>query len=251
MNEQEWRSRIDEAIASNTLLFHCQPVYRLYSRDAELYEVLCRLRGEDGEIIPAARFVHSVTDEQWRAIDRLAVLGTLEHLKKTHIPHAINLSASTLDDLQFPGWLAEQIKQSGVAPSRLLVELTEDTQFLSGNNAMLTVTAIRSLNLQVGMDDAGVGMANIPGLIALKPDFLKVDGSIVRLIAGESADRVRRSIVYMFMAYCDDQRNVPIILEHVENGEILTQIQKMAEYFPMLKVYVQGHFELFGEAKEC
>lgn len=251
LNATSWTERIDAAIAANALVFHCQPIYRLYGKQPELFEVLCRLTDPvTSEIIPAARFMHEVTEEQWKEIDRLAVVSTLEHLKQTHIPHAINLSAPTLNDLQFPGWLSEQLKLSGVLPSMLMVELSEESQINAESNSMFSVKAIRSLNLQVGLDDWTVGFSNIPALLAIDPDFIKVDGSTVRLIGSSAGDAVRQAIVFMCMAYCY-YRRCGLVLEFVENGEILMQIQKMAEYFPMLKVYVQGHFELFGEAKAC
>jgi len=246
----QWRSRIDQAIDSGSLIFHCQPIFKLGSLNPALFEVLVRLVEPSGEVIPAARFVHDVTAEQWKAIDRLAVLGTLAHLKNNPIPHAVNISGHTLNDLQFPGWLTKQLEESSLSPHLLLIEVSEEAQIFVGSIAMYAVTAIRSLAIQVGLDDFTIGFANIPSLMVLKPEFLKVDGSTVRLIGGQDADTVRQSITYMAMAYCFHEK-IPVILEFVENGEILMQIQKMAKDFPRLEVFVQGHFELFGEARPC
>ncbi|CAA9422241.1 hypothetical protein AVDCRST_MAG94-7073 [uncultured Leptolyngbya sp.] len=237
-----WRDRIDAAIASHALTFHCQPIYRLHGKSPELFEVLVRL-SENEAVIPAARFINEVSAEQLKAIDRLAVLGTLKHLQQTQIPHAVNLSGHTLNDPQFPGWIAEQLSKSGVNPRSLMLEITEQAALLLPSAQV--ISALRGLRFPLILDDLGSGYAAIPSILAIEPDVLKVDGSIVRLMA---QDHWRECIVFSLMAGAD-RRGICLILEHVESALIESRVMALARQFPKLNIMVQGW--LYGQSKPC
>jgi len=236
----QWRSRIDQAIDSGSLLFHCQPIFKIGIEIPYVFEVLVRLRESNGEIIPAARFINDVTPEQLKAIDRAAVVGTLEHLQHSTIPHAINLSGQSLNDLQFPSFMTEQLSKSGINPRLLYCEVTETEALMLPSTQVLS--ALRELRLPIGIDDFGVGYANIPAILAIEPDFLKVDGSIVRLMA---RDHWRECVVFGAMAIAH-RRDIPIVLEHLESGAIEARAIALARHFPNLQLLVQGH--LYGAA---
>ncbi|MBW4469266.1 MAG: EAL domain-containing protein [Stenomitos rutilans HA7619-LM2] len=238
-----WNERIETAIASSALVFYCQPIYKCGHTTPSLYEVLVRLRGADKEVIPACQFINEASAEQLKAIDRLAVIGTLKHLQQTDTPHAINLSGHTLNDLQFPVFLSEQLQKSGVDPRKLDVEITEQTALLP--LSVQVIAALRELRLAVGLDDIGSGYAAIPAILAVAPDFIKADGSIVRLLA---TDHWRECIVYGIMAGAH-HRGLKLILECIESGLIESRALELAEDFPGLKLYFQGW--LYGRPEPC
>lgn len=238
-----WSDRIDQAIAANSLLFHCQPIYKLGSLTPSIFEVLVRLGEPSGEVIPAARFINDVSAEQMKAIDRLAVLWTLKHLQETDVPHAINLSGHTLNDAQFPTFLSEQLEKSGVSPRCLALEITEQIALTMVSTQV--ISALRGLRLSIMLDDVGAGYAAIPAILMIEPDAVKVDGSIVRLLA---QDHWRESILFGIMAGAE-RRDIGVVLEHVESALIESRVMVLSRHFPKLKIMVQGW--LYQESRPC
>jgi c-di-GMP phosphodiesterase len=237
-----WTTRIDQAIGAGRLMFHCQPICSRGATPPALYEVLVRLHEAD-EVIPAGVFVHHASNEQLKAIDRLAIVTTLNHLKKSPTIHAVNLSAATLNDPSFPSFVSKCLDQSGANPHLLWIEVTEQVALELPSVPVLQ--ALRGLRLQVGVDDFGVGAASIPALLSIHPDFLKVDGSLVRCIL---QDHWSESVIYMAMAFAY-WRGIPLVLEHVESGLIESRLLAIAHDFSGLRLLFQGW--LYGKAEPC
>ncbi|MBC7972637.1 MAG: EAL domain-containing protein [Verrucomicrobia bacterium] len=239
----QWRSRIDRAISSGGLVFQRQCIFLPMSRSPSFYELLVRLAEPSGELIPAARFINDAVPEQLKAIDQLAAIGAINQAQSTGIPHAFNLSGHTLNDLSFPTFLSEQIDKSSVNPRCLILECTEQVALLMVSTQVLA--ALRELRIQVSLDDLGAGYASIPAVLAIAPDILKVDGSIVRLLA---IDHWRESIVYGIMAGAH-HHGLKLVLEHIESGLIEGRAIALAEDFPGLNLYFQGW--LYGKSEIC
>lgn len=231
MGSSTWSERIADAIASNRLIFY----YQIIVGEQTLYEVLARLQEPSGEVIPAAKWFDSATPEQIKTIDRLAIIATLQHLELSHVIHSINLSGYTLNDATFPMWLSEQLDQSRANPRQLWIECTEQVALQMPSTRVLA--ALRDLDLLVGLDDFGTGAATIPTILEISPDFLKVAGSIVRLLC---KDHWRECVVFGAMAIAY-RKDIPLILEHVENGLIVTRALTLARHFPRLQLLFQGH----------
>jgi EAL domain-containing protein (putative c-di-GMP-specific phosphodiesterase class I) len=109
------------------------------------------------------------------------------------------------------------VKESGFAPERLTVEVTESglIEDLAGAAALLA--RLRSGGLRVAIDDFGTGYSSLAYLKALPLDYLKIDKRLSQDIAGSTRDRiVVRSVIDMARSL-----GLGVIAEGVETEEQL------------------------------
>ena len=134
-----------------------------------------------------------------------------------HLRLAVNITAA---DIVRPGFAAQflaLVRESGFAPERLTVEVTESglIEDLAGAAALLA--ELRGGDLRVAIDDFGTGYSSLAYLKALPLDYLKIDKRLSQDIAGSTRDRiVVRSVIDMARSL-----GLDVIAEGVETEEQL------------------------------
>lgn len=104
---------------------------------------------------------------------------------------AINLSGPTVVDEQLVPWVESLLVRCGVAPQRLVFEVTESMAMTDLESAAQTLAGLRALGCEVAIDDFGTGMATFDYLKRFPVDTVKIDGSFIQPLAqGDGVDRV-------------------------------------------------------------
>jgi len=122
-------------------------------------------------------------------------------------------------------------------PKNIVIEITEEENIEDFNRLLKIVNMLKKLGVSIAIDDFGSGYANYYHILKLKPDYLKIDGSIVKdLLHSEDSKILVKSIVH----FAQDL-GIKTIAEYVENEEI----------FEALKRYGVDEFQgyYFGKAK--
>ena len=105
-----------------------------------------------------------------------------------HLDVAINLSPCALNDPRS----REMLLQSGLRPSRLIIEITEHCVVTDYELLRRSGAELRSHGIRLAIDDAGSGYASLQHIVRLSPDLIKLDRSI---ISGLDTDPARRALV--------------------------------------------------------
>ncbi|MAN46499.1 MAG: EAL domain-containing protein [Alphaproteobacteria bacterium] len=194
MIESELRS----AIIDDRMEPYFQPIIDLETGEVIGFEALARCRASDGNLLMPEEFIPIA--EQSGLISRLFLQilrkGCLVlRLKPPHMTMAINLSSLQLND----DWLAEQIlatlTETGVAPGRLEVEITETALVANFEAAHAMVMKLKSQGIRISLDDFGTGYSSLRHLSELPFDKLKIDKSfVVRLGNDEASDTIVRTV---------------------------------------------------------
>lgn len=101
---------------------------------------------------------------------------------------AVNVSGRQIDHPGFAGRVARILEETGLAPGRLEIELTET--IAASNGALEVVQALREQGVRVAVDDFGTGYSTLTLLRQLDADLIKIDQSFVRGAAETDPDRV-------------------------------------------------------------
>lgn len=101
-----------------------------------------------------------------------------------------NVSARQFRQSNFITMVGGLIKQTGINPSRLKIELTESVVLDDVDDAVVKMHALRDVGVRFSMDDFGTGYSSLFYLTQLPLDQLKVDQSFVRNIGIKSTDSV-------------------------------------------------------------
>lgn len=213
-------SMIDEirrALEEDRLLLHAQPIVALATGRTVHHELLLRMVGEDGALVPPGRFL-PVAERHGliREIDRWVIRRACE-LAAEGLPVAVNVSAESFADPALSGVFAAAVEATGADPAQIVVELTE-TAFVRDEEAVITfVREASALGYRLALDDFGMGYGGFHHLKRLDLHSLKIDLEFVQDIATNPASRgVTRAVVDLARAF-----GLQTVAEGVEDPETL------------------------------
>ncbi len=181
-----------------------QPIVALASAQLSLnYEVLIRMRGLDGEVIPPGRFIGAAERNGLMShIDRWVLKSTLEWLD-SHPVHrdrlsfaTLNISGASLNDARFVEDAFAMIADHPLAVSKLCFEITESVALHDIGSTRSFVDRLRRCGAKLALDDFGAGYTSFNYLKEIPADLIKIDGSFVRDINRNPANyAITRMIV--------------------------------------------------------
>ncbi|TPI17261.1 EAL domain-containing protein [Mesorhizobium sp. B4-1-3] len=101
---------------------------------------------------------------------------------KNPLTVAVNVSAVQLHNLDFSRKVHEVLLRTGLAASRLELEITETALVKDMPRALATLRQIKALGVRVAMDDFGTGYSSLSNLRAFPFDKIKIDGSFIKSV---------------------------------------------------------------------
>ncbi|PWV60601.1 putative bifunctional diguanylate cyclase/phosphodiesterase [Plasticicumulans acidivorans] len=187
-----WSTRLTRALEREQFRLFFQGIYR--ARDGHLSHLEVLLRLDDvapappclpGEFVAAAERSGRITD-----IDRW-VVGTAVRRLATDLalpPLAVNVSARSLQQPGFAGFILHVLALHDVAPRRLLIELTESAVFADIQQARYFIADLQRAGCRVCIDDFGSGFGTFPVLRELGAEVLKINAGLVRNLGSAHDD---------------------------------------------------------------
>jgi len=233
-----WHRLLDQALNQRRFELFFQPV--VAAQDTQLvlhYKVLSRLLDDQGQTIPAGRFLPWLERFGWTArLDRLMLEQVLEQMAGHEESLALNLSSATLADPQALNKVFEILRAHSNLGARLTLEIGEEQLPEQAVLEQLT-RRLRELGFSLSLQRFGGRFSMIGNLARLGLAYLKIDGSYIRAIDQESDKRLFIEAIQRAAHSID----LPLIAERVETQGELSVIREMGLYG------VQG--QLFGEPK--
>jgi EAL domain-containing protein (putative c-di-GMP-specific phosphodiesterase class I) len=104
------------------------------------------------------------------------------------MPVAVNLSARVFRDQTLPATLSGILRDTGLAPELLELEITESAVMQQSDTTLETLSQLSAMGIQLSVDDFGTGYSSLAYLKRFPIDKLKIDQSFVRDIPGDSDD---------------------------------------------------------------
>ena len=233
-----WHTLLDQALNHQRFELYFQPVVAAQDTQVVLhYKVLSRLLDEQGQTIPAGRFLPWLERFGWTArLDRLMLEQVLEQMAGHEQALALNLSSATLADPQALNKVFEILRAHSNLGSRLTLEIGEEQLPEQAVLEQLT-RRLRELGFSLSLQRFGGRFSMIGNLSRLGLAYLKIDGSYIRAIDQESDKRLFIEAIQRAAHSID----LPLIAERVETEGELAVIREMGLFG------VQG--QLVGEPR--
>lgn len=193
-----------QRVPTDRYFLEFQPIVSLRSAFNSLsYEVLIRMRDEDGAVMAPGRFIGAAERNGLMSqIDRWVLRSTLEWID-AHPDHrdrltfaTINISGASLNDARFVDDAFAMIAEHPLAMSKLCFEITESVALHDLDSTRRFVDRVRAYGSKVALDDFGAGYTSFNYLKEIPADFIKIDGSFVKDINRNPANyAITRTIV--------------------------------------------------------
>jgi diguanylate cyclase (GGDEF)-like protein len=193
---QTTTARIRDALTHDRLSLHTQPIRSLASGGIERYELLLRMTGEDGELLPAASFIEAAERsgmvqelDRWVVGQALELLAEREHSGDPVSLH-VNLSGASVADISVLEFIERRLDEGDADPARCTFELTETAHVHDYEAASGFADRLTEFGCQVAIDDYGAGFGPFHYLKSIPFDLIKIDGSFVRDMPNSDADQL-------------------------------------------------------------
>jgi diguanylate cyclase (GGDEF)-like protein/PAS domain S-box-containing protein len=255
-----WSSRLHNALESDYLTLHYQPIIPVehipaaLMSDAEgpIYEQLL-------PVVPEASMINEVLlrldDPSWGLVFPGAFLPTAERfnmmdkidgwvvnaaLKKLSAlqeqgytgTFTINLSGQTITNMALIEMIEELVISLAIDSSKVIFEITETSAVSNLVSANQLISRLSVLGCRFALDDFGSGFSSFSHLKNLPVDYVKIDGLFVRGVASDAGDR---AIVQSVNDIAHSLGKMTVA-EYVEDVEILRFLHQIGVD------YVQGHY---------
>jgi EAL domain-containing protein (putative c-di-GMP-specific phosphodiesterase class I) len=191
-----------------------------------LFAVECLTRGPRGtkleQAVPLFEYVRrrGLETEMDCACVRRALRTAAGHAPRI----AINVHPSTLGDgNRFVRCLLKQTCESGIDPTRLIVEVGEHAPASDAVAFKAALSTLRESGVAIALDDVGFGHSNYKAMLDCQPDYLKIDRYFVH---GVSNDRGKLTVVQSILDF-SEYFDARVIAEGVEEAEDHETLQSL------------------------
>ena len=233
-----WANKIKVALKENKFHLLYQPIVSLRGEAGAHYEVLVRMKDDDGNEVLPSKFLPAAEEmglmnyvDRWIIAHVFMLLA--ERMKHgTATRFFIKLSSGSLTDLEFLPWLIERIKSLRLDADSLVFTLNESTALNYLKQAKVTFQGLRSINCRVGLENFGTEQNTFQSLKHLDINYLKIDASL----ALNLKDSIEAQEKLKEIAEEADQKGVMAIAAFVEDAN------SMALLWQSSVAFIQGHF---------
>lgn len=226
----EKRNEFHSIIASRSITSVYQPIVSLHDAAVFGFEALTRGPRESVFHSPLELFGYAESHGELYALDRLAREKAIEGCRKLDRSQRvfINIPAQVINDPHFaPGATAQSLKRHGIDPHNVVLELTERSSIEDFATAKKVLQHYRNQGYQIAIDDAGAGYSSLQAIAELKPDFIKVDRSLIQDI---HLDKMKETILETFVSFAR-KMSIRIIAEGIESWEELKKLSQMGVHY--------------------
>ena len=207
-----------------------QPIVSLQREAGFGFEALTRI--EPGEAFDGPLPLFKFADEEGEhyALDRIARAKAIADsaIAGSQRKLFINVTARIMDDPHFTsGQTLVLLERCGMSPRNVVFELTERTSIEDFGAAKKILDHYRSQGYQIAIDDVGAGYSSLQSIVELRPDYLKIDRSLVENI---HRDEMKQHLMSTFVQLASRMR-IEVIAEGIEQSEELETVRNMGVHY--------------------
>ncbi|MEQ3652225.1 MAG: EAL domain-containing protein [Glaciecola sp.] len=229
--ELYWVGEVNRALNEDSFELYYQH-YRPLNKadDADYYEILVRLKMQDGELMlpeffmPAAeRYNLSNKIDKWVVENYFSWLSSQSEVIDSLGKCNINITGPSLSDEDFQFFLLNAFEKYHIPYEKICFEITETMAIIKMNDAIAFIKQFKKLGCTFALDDFGSGFSSYGYLKNLPVDFVKIDGNFVRDILTDPID------LAMVTSIKDvaEAMSIKTVAEFVESEDIMVQLGKM------------------------
>jgi Amt family ammonium transporter len=176
------------ALTSGELSMHYQPIVDLTVTGVVGFEALMRWDHPERGWVPPAVFIPLAEQSDlilelgaFALNESVAAASTwLKEQDESGRPYVtVNISAHQFRDPGLVGMIEKALLTSGLAPHRLILEITESVTLLYIAETLNVIEELNQLGVGIALDDFGTGYSSLSYLALMRPRIIKIDRSFV------------------------------------------------------------------------
>lgn len=235
METVKYLAEFKDVLAQRRLYSVYQPIVCIRSADVLGWEALIRGPADSYFQNPDTIFAFAEARELLFPLEKYCCESALAHIGDLGPDQKIfiNVHPRTMNDPSFSEVdIAKIIRDLRVAPQNIVIEITERHHIKDFSAFNKTLAFYRDQGFQMAVDDVGSGFSTLQSIAEIRPDFIKIDMSLVR---GIHKDRVKAALMETFVTFAE-KIGSEIIAEGIEEEGELALLSHIGVH------YGQGYF---------
>ncbi len=215
-NEAKIVNKLHWAIDNDGIIPFYQGIRNNLTGKIDKYEALMRFKDVDGKIYPPGMFLDIA--HKFNLYNRLSILlieKALNDFENRDENLSLNISLSDIQSKSFREWIINRIANYKQA-QKVVIEFVETENYTTDLDMLSFVKTMRNLGCKISIDDFGSGFSTYTAVIAMSPEYIKIDGGIIKDIATKKDNL----IILHSICFMADLIGAEIIAEFVENEDI-------------------------------
>ncbi|WP_024953792.1 GGDEF domain-containing phosphodiesterase [Sulfurospirillum arcachonense] len=181
IDKLKYTKLLKAALENNKVMPYFQPIL---NREETIikYEALSRVEDSDGNIISPGFFMGTSKKVRLYSLMTKKIINqSFSEISKTSLSISVNLLARDMMDSDISNYIIDKIKEYKIA-KQVIFEILEDENIENLERVENFIIKAKRLGVRIAIDDFGTGYSNFSYLLKLRPDYLKIDGSIIKNI---------------------------------------------------------------------
>jgi diguanylate cyclase (GGDEF)-like protein/PAS domain S-box-containing protein len=171
---------IDHALANDGFVLYYQPIISLHGAEGDFYEILLRMNGPNGEILPNQFLPIAERHGKLPAIDRWVIANAIRAIAdRERAGHRttffVKLTPQSLDDQTLLPWIAQQLKASRQRGDSLVFEMPESKVVTNLKLARAFAKGLEQIHCEFALEQFGSGLNSFQLLKHIPAHYLKID----------------------------------------------------------------------------
>jgi len=171
-------AELREALANEEFELHYQPQYDLRNRTLYGFEALVRWSSPRRGLVPPNEFIaiceeSGLINELSKWVLRRACRDAMTWPQPVSV--AVNLSPTEFRNKQLVSTVREILSETGLAPARLDIEITEGVMISDVANTLSVMSGLRTLGVSISLDDFGTGYSSLSYIRQFPVNKIKID----------------------------------------------------------------------------
>ena len=232
-NNLRYATKVRKAIVDYSgIVPYFQPIIDNQTNEIVKFEALSRLIDQEGMIhspynfIPTAKMIKVYDKITMTIIDK-----TFEMFAHNQYEVSINLSFEDIINQEIYSFIIAKLRDSNMG-HRVTFELLESEKVHDFNKVLHFFNEIKRYGAKVAIDDFGSGFSNFSYIIKLNPDFIKIDGSLIKDI---DTDKNAQIVVETIVNF-SKKLGIKTVAEFVHSSTVLSTVKQLGID------YSQGYF---------
>ena len=214
--------RVIKALDEDGMQLWFQPIWSVKNKNISHYEVLCRLKEPDGNMLFPDEFI-PIAEKRFfiPKIDKIIIEKSLTKLKHSlkenpQLMFSINISVATLQEPDLINYFSKLLRKNDINASSLALEITEYSVIENVDKTLKVLEKLKQLGISIALDDFGTGYTSISYLKNMPLSYAKLDGSYVKdVLASEDNKNLVINLINLIQSF-----GLKCIAEYVEDQDI-------------------------------
>nr|MBL0707479.1 EAL domain-containing protein [Sulfurimonas sp.] len=210
----KWKNKIKSAISNNRVV----PVYQaIVDKDENIvkHETLMRLKdAKNDKLITPYHFLDiAIKTGLYKALSTYIIFEALYLLESSSNTLSVNFTYTDIQSISFLNEIESFFKKSPDVARRVIFEITESESISNYEVVKKFIKRFRAYGVKIAIDDFGSGFSNFDHILEVEPEYIKIDGSLVKNIDIDKKAYVLVSAIVGF----SHKLGIKVIAEYVHS----------------------------------